>query len=477
LTPDVEEAKRHPTRTLTILAGATMAFALAQTMVVPALPEIQRQFGASPGDATWVLTAFLLTASVATPLFGRLGDMYGKERLLLVTLGFFGLGGIIAALADSLGVLIAGRAVQGVAGALFPLSIGIVRDEFPREKIATGIGTISATFGIGSGAALVIAGVLVDYAGVSSIFWLSSAVTALAAFATWRYVPESPVRVKARIDVGGALLLSVALLALLIGVSQGNAWGWGSGRVLGLFAIALVAAVAFVLFERRTTDPIVDMRLMSLRTVWTTNAVAFAVGFAMFGSFILIPELVQTPPAAGYGFGASVTAAGLFLLPSSVLMLFAGPMSGRLGNRFGSKVPLAMGTFAAALAYFWLAAAHGAKIDIYLGSTVLGLGMGLAFAAMANLVVQAVPQEQTGVATGINTIMRTIGAAIGAQVAAALVTADTTSLGNLVLPAESGFTHAFLMSGVGAIVALLVTAAVPGLRSVRRPGRLATEAA
>jgi EmrB/QacA subfamily drug resistance transporter len=477
LTPDLQEAQRHPTRTLLILAGATMAFALAQTMVVPALPEIQRKFGASPGDATWVLTAFLLTASVATPLFGRLGDMYGKERLLLIALGFFGLGGVIAALAESLSVLIAGRAVQGIAGALFPLSIGIVRDEFPREKIATGIGTISATFGIGSGAALVIAGLLVDHAGVASIFWLSAAATAVAAFAAWRYVPESPVRVSARIDVGGALLLSLALLALLIGVSQGNAWGWTSGRVLGLFALALAVSVGFVLFERRTTDPIVDMRLMAQRTVWATNGVAFAVGFAMFGSFILIPELVQTPSAAGYGFGSSVTAAGLFLLPSSVVMLFAGPLSGRLGNRFGSKVPLAAGTLAAALSYFWLAAEHGAKIDIYLGSTLLGLGIGLAFAAMANLVVQAVPQEQTGVATGINAIMRTIGGAIGAQVAAALVAANTVNVGSDVLPAEGGYTDAFFMSGVAAIVALLATLAVPGLRRVRTRAALATEPA
>jgi EmrB/QacA subfamily drug resistance transporter len=477
LTPDLQEAKRHPTRTLLILAGAAMAFALAQTMVVPALPEIQRQFGASPADATWVLTAFLLTASVATPILGRLGDMYGKERLLLVALGFFGLGGVIAAFAGSLPMLIAGRAVQGIGGALFPLAIGIVRDEFPREKIATGIGLISATFGIGSGAGLVIAGVLVDKAGIESIFWLSVIATALAALGTWRFVPESPVRVQARIDVGGALLLSTSLLALLIAVSEGNSWGWTSGRVLGLFALALAVGVAFALFERRTTDPIVDMKLMALRTVWTTNAVAFAVGFAMFGSFILIPELVQAPPGAGYGFGSTVTAAGLFLLPSSVVMLFAGPLSGRLGNRFGSKVPLAMGTLAAALAYFWLAAEHGAKIDIYLGSTILGLGIGLAFAAMANLVVQAVPQEQTGVATGINAIMRTIGGAIGGQVAAALVSASSVQVGDVVFPAEGGFTDAFVMSGVAAIVALLATAAVPGLRGVRRERTLAAEAA
>jgi len=477
MTPNVDEAKRHPTRTLLILAGATTAFALAQTMVVPALPEIQQRFHATTAAATWVLTAFLLTASVSTPLLGRLGDMYGKERLLLVALAVFGLGSVIAAVSDSLAVLIAGRAVQGVGGALFPLAIGIVRDEFPREKIAIGIGAISATFGIGSGAGLVIAGLLVDHAGVEWIFWLSVVVTTLAAFGTWRYVPESPVRAQARLDIGGAVLASLALLALLVGVSQGNSWGWGSGRVLGLFAAAVAFAAAFVWFERRTSDPIVDMRLMARRAVWTTNAVAFAVGFAMFGSFILIPELVQTPAAAGYGFGASVTAAGLFLLPSSGVMLFAGPLSGRLGHRFGSKLPLALGTLAAALAYFWLAAEHSARIHIYLGSTLLGLGIGLAFAAMANLVVQAVPQDQTGVATAINSIMRTIGGAIGAQVAAALVTASTISVGRAVLPAESGYTDAFLMSGAGAVVALLATLAVPGPRRAPARAGVATEAA
>src|SRR3954470_20883957 len=236
MTPNVDEAKRHPTRTLLILAGATTAFALAQTMVVPALPEIQQRFHATTAAATWVLTAFLLTASVSTPLLGRLGNMYGKERLLLVALAVFGLGSVIAAVSDSLAVLIAGRAVQGVGGALFPLAIGIVRDEFPREKIATGIGTISATFGIGGGAGLVVAGPLVEHGGISWIFWLSVIATALAALGTWRYVPESPVRVEARVDVGGAVLLSFALLALLLGVSEGNSWGWTSARILGLFA-------------------------------------------------------------------------------------------------------------------------------------------------------------------------------------------------------------------------------------------------
>jgi EmrB/QacA subfamily drug resistance transporter len=470
------EVNPHPSRTLLVLASAGLAYALAQTMIVPALPAIQRDLGGDPADATWLLTAFLLTSSVATPLIGRLGDMYGKEHWLLICLGVFGVGSVIAALAGSLAVMIAGRAVQGAGGAIFPLAIGIIRDEFPREKVATGIGTISAMFGIGGGVGLVVAGVLVDGVGVEWIFWLSAAASAAAAWATWRFVPESPVRVQARVDWVGGVLLSGTLLALLVGVSEGNSWGWGSAGVLGLFAAAALFGAAWGRWEWRVTDPLVDLRLMRERAVWTTNAVTFAIGFAMFGSFVLIPQLVQTPPAAGYGFGATVTASGLFLLPSSLIMLVAGPLSGRLGTQHGSKLPLALGAVFASAGYFWLALLHGARIDIYLGSVLLGLGIGLAFAATANLIVEAVPQEVTGVASAINAIMRSVGGAIGAQIAAAVVSAEFVLGGRF--PAESGFVIAFAMSGAGGLVALALTFAIPARGEARAgAGRPAPEAA
>jgi MFS family permease len=206
--------------------------------------------------------------------------------------------------------------------------------------------------------------------------------------------------------------------------------------------------------------------------VLTTNLTALAIGFAMFGSFVLIPQLVQTPPSAGYGFGATVTASGLFLLPSSIVMLFAGPLSGRLGTQFGSKLPLALGAVFAAAGYFWLAFRHGARFDIYAGSVLLGIGIGLAFAAMANLVIEAVPPDMTGIASAINAIMRQIGGAIGAQVAAAIVSGHLIAGGRF--PAESGYTIAFAMSGVAALVALAVTFAIPAReRPVVAPARTA----
>jgi EmrB/QacA subfamily drug resistance transporter len=465
------------TRTLLPLAGAALAYSLAQTMVIPALPELQAEFHANPADATWLLTAFLLTSSVATPLLGRLGDMHGKERWLLISLAIFGVGSLIAAVGGSLGVLVTGRAVQGAGGAIFPLAIGIIRDEFPRERVAPAIGTVSAMFGIGGGTGLVLAGLFVDHGSISWIFWLSVVTTALAALATWLWVPESPVRVRARIDWVGGGLMSLMLITLLLPISEGNSWGWTSGRVLGLFAATAVLAVVWARWELHVDDPLVNLALMRERPVWTTNVAGFAIGFAMFGSFVLIPQFVQTPSSAGYGFSASVTESGLFLLPSALLMLFAGPFSGRLGARYGSRVPLALGALSSGLSYAWLAAFHGSRFDIYLASVLLGLGVGLALAAMANLVVEAVPPDVTGVASAINAIMRTIGGAVGAQVAAAIVSGSIAAGASY--PSESGFTGAFTMSALASLVALLVCFAIPSRAAVRARTRVteATEVA
>jgi EmrB/QacA subfamily drug resistance transporter len=465
------EVRIHPTRTLLVLALGALAYTLAQTMVVPALPEMQRQFHVDATDATWVFTVFLVSSSVTTPILGRLGDMYGKERLLLVSLGAFAAGNLVSGLGHSLEVVILGRAIQGAGGAIFPLAIGIIRDEFPAERVAMGIGLISAMFGIGGGLGLVLSGVLISGLGVDSIFWLSLIVSLIAAWATWRFVPESPIRVPAKVDALGGVLLALALLSLLLGVSEGNAWGWTSARILGLFAGAVVIGLAWAAWERRVDQPLVDLKLMARRPVWTTNLAALTVGLSMFSSFILIPRFVQADPGeAGYGFAASITLSGVYLLPSALIMLVAGPLSGRLSERWGSRRPLALGTVCASGAYFMLTVLHDQSWEIFVAGALLGLGIGFAFAAMANLVVEAVPAEATGVASGINTISRSIGGAVGAQVAAAILTASTSGGG---LPAESGYVIAFLISAVGALVALGATMLVPRPERSRAPVRAA----
>ncbi|MEA2157104.1 MAG: hypothetical protein QOE11_3244 [Solirubrobacteraceae bacterium] len=454
--------RQHPSLTLAVLTTAALAYALSQTMVAPALPDIQRTLHTSTTSVTWVLTAYLLSASIATPIVGRFGDMFGKERILVYVLGAFAAGSLVCALSHSIGVLIAGRAIQGIAGAIFPLAFGIIRDEFPRDRVGTGIGLISATFGIGGAAGLVLSGVIVDNLSYEWLFWLGLIVTLMAMLATHLFVPESPVKSPARIDWGGAALLSAALLCLLTAVSYGPQWGWSSGRVLGLFVVAAALGGVWVRYETRVTEPMVDMRVMRERAVWTTNLTGLLVGFGMFGSFILIPKLVQLSPAGGYGFGATVTQAGVFLLPSAAVMLIAGPMAGALGNRFGSRVPLVIGTIVATLAFALLAVAHDQRWEIYLAGALMGIGIGFSFAAMANLIVDAVPQEQVGVATGINSIMRTIGGSLGAQIAASIVASHL--IGSSQRPAETGFTEAFVLSAAVLLLACLAALAIPRRR-------------
>ena len=453
-------ARQHYGLTLGVLVLSALAYALAQTMVAPALPAIQEDLGTTTTTVTFVLTAYLLTASVATPIVGRLGDMFGKERLLLITLICFAAGSLICALSHSIGLLIAGRAVQGVGGAVFPLAFGIIRDEFPPERVATGIGLISATFGIGGGAGLVLSGLIVDHLAYEWIFWLALVFVVIAIVATHLFVPESPIKSPAKIDWVGAGLLSVGLAALLIGVSEGASWGWSDARIVGMFGGAAAVLCAWVVWERRVPQPLVDMRMMAERGVWTTNLTGLLVGFGMFGSFILVPRFVQVIPAeSGFGFGATVTEAGIFLLPSALVMLVAGPTSGWLGTRYGSKLPLLLGTAVCTVSFTFLAAAHSERWEIYVGTTLMGVGIGLAFAAMANLIVEAVDRTKTSVATAMNTIMRTIGGSLGGQITASVVAGHV--IAGTGAPAESGFTLAFAISAVGVAAAFCASLAIP----------------
>ena len=452
--------RQHYNLTLGVLVLSALAYALSQTMVAPALPAIQEDLGTSTTTVTFVLTAYLLTASVATPIIGRLGDMFGKERMLLGTLIVFAVGSLVCAFSHSIGLLIAGRAIQGVAGAVFPLAFGIIRDEFPPERVATGIGLISATFGIGGGAGLVLSGLIVDHLDYEWIFWLSVVFVVVAIVATHLFVPESPIKSPAKIDWVGAGLLSVGLAGLLIGVSEGTDWGWSDARIFSLFGVAVVALVAWVLWERRAPQPLVDMKMMAERGVWTTNITGLLVGFGMFGSFILIPRFVQVDPAvSGFGFGASVTEAGVFLLPSALVMLFAGPLSGWLGTRHGSKLPMLLGTAVCTVSFALLAVAHAERWEIYLSVTLMGVGIGLAFAAMANLIVEAVDRTKTSVATAMNTIMRTIGGSLGGQITASVVAGHV--IAGTSNPAESGFTIAFVISAIGVGAAFCTALFIP----------------
>ncbi|MEV6931354.1 MFS transporter [Dactylosporangium sp. NPDC051485] len=454
---------RHGNSTLVVLflSLGGLAFSVLQSLVAPALPVIGQDLHASTGDVSWILTAYLLAASVLTPILARLGDMVGKRRVLLVVLLILAAGTLAAALAPNLGVLIAARALQGAAGAILPLSIGIVRDELPRERVGVTVGLLSAIFGIGAGLGIVAAGPIVDHLSWQWLFWLPLVLIAVALAGVAFGVPESPVRTPGRLDVLGAVILSASLVALLLAISKGREWGWGEPKTVVLLAAGVVLLVVFALVELRMSSPLIDMRLMGIRGVWTTNVVGLTFGFAMFGTFLLIPTLLELPEATGYGFGKTVSEAGLFLLPTTLMMLVFGPLSGLLERRFGPKVPLTLGAVAVVVAFAVPALAHGALWHLLLSGVLTGIGIGLVFAAMSNAIIETVPATQTGEATGVNAIVRTVGGSIGSAVVAAVVTSDTTPRG---LPTDRAFTTGFWVCAGVAALAVVAALALPGAR-------------
>src|SRR5829696_1763523 len=438
---------------------AALAYALSQTMVAPALPKIVDGYGTSRSSASWVLIGYLLSASVCTPIAGKLGDLFGKGRVLTWVLLIFSAGSIVCALGNSIGVVIAGRAIQGVAGGVFPLAFGIINDEMSSEHRAVSIGLVSAMFGIGGGIGLPLSGVIVDNADLSWLFWIGL-IALPAAAAVWRLVPDSPARDRTRVDWRGAAALSTGLVALLLGITKANSWGWTSPRTLALLVGGALILVFFTWLQRRTRDPLVDVGVLSQRPVLATNVTAFLVGVAMFGSFLLIPQFAETAKANGYGFGMTVTQAGLVMLPSAASMLVAGPVGGALGTRIGFRLVLAAGTLLAAASFALIAVAHTGVWSFLVSGVLLGFGISFSFAAMANLVVAAVDPGEVGIATGINTIARTVGGAFGAALVTALLTAETIS-GSNGTPTESAYTEAFLFSAAGALLALAACLAIP----------------
>src|SRR4051812_8324248 len=415
---DTDPARQHYNLTFAVLALGGAAFALLQSLVAPALPTIQHDLNTTATSVTWVLTAYLLSAAVCTPIVGRMGDIHGKERMLVGVLCVLAAGTLVSALAHTVEVMILGRIIQGAGGAVFPLAFGIIRDEFPRERVATGIALISAILGIGGGLGIVLAGPVIQHLNYHWLFWLPLIAAVVPMVSPHFFVPESPIKTPGTINWAGAVLLSGWLTALLLGVSEGADWGWGSSRVLGLFAAAAVLDALWVRNERRAREPLVDMRMMARRGVWTVNLTAVLLGAGMFSSFVLIPQFVEEPVSTGFGFGASVTGAGLFLVPSTIGMLVASPLAGRLSSTVGSRVPLLLGTTITTAAFLLLAVAHAHPSEIYVAAALMGVGIGFAFSALANLIVEAVDAHETGVATRMNTVMRSIGGSIGAPVGA-----------------------------------------------------------
>jgi EmrB/QacA subfamily drug resistance transporter len=463
--------RQHYGITFAVLAFGTLSFVLLQSLVLPALPSLQHHLHTSASAVAWVLTAYLLSASIATPILGRLGDMYGKEKMLLVVFSGVLVGALLGGLATSLPMLIFARVVQGLGGAVFPIAFGIIRDEFPPERVVGGIGQLSTIIGVGGGLGIMLGGPILQHLSYHWLFWIPAALAAVSLVAAWRFIPESPVRAPGRVNFLAAILLSGWLTSLLIAVSMSTRWGWSSARVLGLLAAAAVLVAWWVRTEMSSDHPLVDMKMMRIPTVWWTNIAALLFGVGMYSSIVLIPPFLQTASSHGYGFGLSPTISGLFLAPNAGMMLITGFAIGALTAWVGAKRLLVVGGAMGAVSFALLMVSSSAEWEFLVATTVSGLGVGLAFASMSNLVVEAVPDTQTGVATGMNANIRTIGGAIGSAIVAGVLGSGASKGG---LPPLHNYSYSFGILALAFILASAAAATAPVRHWRTAPAPVAT---
>ena len=448
----------NPTIAFTILALAVAALTALQSLMAPVLPAMQADLHTTQTGATWIMSAWLLSAAVATPLIGKAGDLFGRKRAIVAVLGAIAIGTLVSALAPNLAVVLVGRVLQGFGYAVAPLAFGMIREIYPAHRVPAAIGLLSSILAIGSGIGVVLAGPIESALDCRWLFWLPMILVILLGIAALFLLPESGARTAGRFNGRAAVLMAGWLVALLLPLSEGRAWGWTNPATQGLFVVAAVLLVLWIVVEARAQHPIIDMRLMRMPAVWATNLVALLFGATMFGILTFLPQLVQTPTASGYGLGLTVTGAGLVLLPMVVGMGVTGPLSARISRRVSFRMQLVWTSLISTVATAGIAVMHDSALVIAAWGLLYGVGLGFAYAALSSLVVQSVPHHQTGVATGMNANIRVIGGAVGTAAVTSVVTAHATATG---LPVEGGYIGGFLLVAVFALIATGAALLVP----------------
>lgn len=444
------------------LCGTTVT--LQQATVVPLLPDLPRLLGISVEDASWILISTLLASAVATPVLSRLADMFGKRRIMLVCLSMMSIGSALAALDLGFAAMIAGRSLQGFAAALVPVGISILREEIPAMKLAPAVAMISATLGFGSALGLPLAGVLYEFLGWQSIFWSAAAAGIVLIAVLPLVVSRSRVRTPGRFDYGGAILLSITLTAALLAFSKGGTWGWTSAATLITAAAAVIGLALWIPLELKISQPMLDLRTSARKPVLITNLVAVLVGYSMYSNLLSTTQQLQMPDAAGYGFGLSVMAAGLCMVPTGLAMVIFTPVSALGSRRHGAKTALIIGSLVSAAGYLARLFLTEELWMVMLGAAVVGIGNAIAYAAMPILIMGSVPVTVTAAANGLNTVLRLIGTTVGSAAVAVLLASTTLTLDGTQYPSYQAFEHIFWIAGATALTAATLACLLPRQR-------------
>lgn len=432
-----------------------------QTLVVPLIPELPLLLHSSASDTSWAITVTLLTAAVATPVCGRLGDMYGPKPILIGCAALLTAGSVAAALTSSLIPLIVGRGLQGFGLPVIPLGISVLRTCVREERVGTAMGLMSASLGVGGALGLPLSALIADHYHWHALFWFAAGLGAVSLVLFAALVPRIPVSSTDRFDPLGTIGLAAGLVTLLVAISEGASWGWTSTTTLGLFGASVVIFVFFGLWQVHASSPIVDLHTTLRRPVLTTNLASIAVGFALLAMTLVGPQVLELPTQTGYGLGQTMLRTGLWMAPSGLAMMVSAKIAAAIAAKRGPKFTLFVGSVIVACGYLaghWLL---GSPVQILGFSVVVSVGVGFAFASLPALINAAVPVCETAAANGINALARSLGTSMSSAVIGAVMAGMTTSFLGHELPSLRAFQTALLVAAGAGVVAAVFAVLIP----------------
>lgn len=443
-----------------VLATAGLCSSFMFTLMVPIQSKLPELLDASREDTAWVVTSTLLAAAVSTPIAGRLGDMYGKRRVVLALVAVMILGSVIAALSPGIIGIIVGRTLQGAIVGVVPLGISIMRDVLHADRVDAAIAFMSATLGVGGALGLPISALVTERSDWHLLFWMAAGLGIVVFVLVLWIVPVSVLRTAGRFDFVGAAGLAVGLIGILLAISRGNEWGWDSPPVLAFGLGGLGILLLWGWFELRIDEPLLDLRVAARPAVLLTNIASVAMGFALFASNVVYPQMLELPVETG-GFGLSLLAASLVVMPSGLVMMALSPVSGRIAQRTGPKLLLLLGALSLIAAYGFTLAFSTEVWHLLVANILIGAGIGFGYASMPMLIMRSVPQSETGASNGLNALFRSLGTSTAAAVIGAVLATSSTEFDGVPVPTSAGFTLSLILGGAAAIIALVVAVFIP----------------
>jgi MFS family permease len=447
---------------LAILSCIATMVMYAETMLIPAIPDLIKDFNVSYSMSSWILTAYLIAGAVMTPIAGKLSDIYGRKKILLIIMVIYAIGVSMAGFASDIYFMIFARAIQGIGMSMFPIAFGMIRDQFPREKISIGQGVITSMFASGAVIGLTVGAIIVQDYGWQNTFFTIIPIAIALLIIIWRFIhvidsrDEEQSQKRSRIlegnniskisnrddnatlskasnqiDIKGAIALAITVASFLlvltlletsgsnIEAASGNnnhpSNGNSSAQVLPFLIIGIVSFVFFVIIERREKYPLVDFKLMLNKSILPANLIIMLVGFSMFMVFQTIPILVRNPEPIG--FGEDAISAGKVQLPFAIVLLIFGPTSGFIVSKLGSLKPIIFGTFITTAGFIGLLMFHSTELLVSANLGILSTGLSLSSVGAMNVIILSTPRQFSGISLGMSSLMRIVGASIGPALA------------------------------------------------------------